>query len=346
MPATLAAHGLKRDVVMSERMTVLVSGGAGYIGSHMVLALLDAGHTPVIIDDFSTGHEKLVPSSVPLFLGNVGDSALVAEICDSHKIDAVAHFAASIVVPESVTDPLKYYVNNTVNTTRFIAACLDAGIKRFVFSSTAAVYGNQDVSPINEGANTQPENPYGSSKLMSEMVLRDSAAATDLSYVILRYFNVAGADPKGRSGQLSQPATHLIKIAVEAAIGKRAAIQVYGTDYPTPDGTCIRDYIHVVDLAKAHVLALNRQFEEKNTENYEVFNIGTGKGSSVLEVVDAFEKATGVNLNYCFTDRRDGDIVSAYADTTKANKILGWKAQLSTEDALISAWNWEKSLRK
>lgn len=326
---------------MFERMTVLVTGGAGYIGSHMVLALLDAGHRPVIIDDFSTGHEKLVPSGVPLFRGNVGDSARVAEICDSHKIDAVAHFAASIVVPESVTDPLKYYVNNTVNTTRFIAACLDAGIKRFVFSSTAAVYGNQDVSPINEGANTQPENPYGSSKLMSEMVLRDSAAATDLSYVILRYFNVAGADPQGRSGQLSQPATHLIKIAVEAAIGKRAAMQVYGTDYPTPDGTCIRDYIHVSDLIAAHMAALS--YLQKGGASL-LANCGYGHGASVRDVLDVVASVAGKPLDVTDAPRRPGDAAVLVADSTKLRSALGWAPRYDDLRQIVSdALAWERS---
>jgi UDP-glucose 4-epimerase len=339
MPATLVAHGLKRDVVMSERMTVLVSGGAGYIGSHMVLALLDAGHTPVIIDDFSTGHEKLVPSGVSLFRGNAGDSALVAEICDSHKIDTVAHFAASIVVPESVVNPLKYYLNNTVNTTRFIAACVNAGIKRFVFSSTAAVYGNQDVTPIHEDANTQPENPYGSSKLMSEMVLRDSAAASDLSYVILRYFNVAGADSKRRSGQLSQPATHLIKIAVEAAVGKRSAIQVYGTDYPTPDGTCIRDYIHVSDLIAAHMAALI--YLQKGGAPM-LANCGYGHGSSVRDVLDVVASVAGRPLDVTDAPRRPGDAAVLVANSAKLRSALGWTPRFDDLRQIVSdALAWE-----
>ena len=287
---------------MFERMTVLVTGGAGYIGSHMVLALLDAGHRPVIIDDFSTGHEKLVPSGVALFRGNVGDSALVAEICDSHKIDAVAHFAASIVVPESVTDPLKYYVNNTVNTTRFIAACLDAGIKRFVFSSTAA---------------------------------------TDLSYVILRYFNVAGADPQERSGQLSQPATHLIKIAVEAAIGKRAAMQVYGTDYPTPDGTCIRDYIHVSDLIAAHMAALS--YLQKGGASL-LANCGYGHGASVRDVLDVVASVAGKPLDVTDAPRRPGDAAVLVADSTKLRSALGWAPRFDDLRQIVSdALAWERN---
>ena len=341
MLAMLAAHRLKRDVAMSERMRVLVSGGAGYIGSHMVLALLDAGQAPVIIDDFSTGHEKLVPSGVPLFRGNVGDSALVAEICDSHKIDAVAHFAASIVVSESVADPLKYYLNNTVNTTRFIAACVDAGIKRFVFSSTAAVYGNQEITPINEDAITLPENPYGSSKLMSEMVLRDSAMATDLSYVILRYFNVAGADPQGRSGQLSQPATHLIKIAVEAAVGKRAAMQLYGTDYPTPDGTCIRDYIHVSDLIAAHMAAL--AYLQDGGASL-LANCGYGHGASVRDVLEVVASLAGKPLDVSDAPRRPGDAAVLVADSTKLRSALGWAPRYDDLRQIVSdALAWERN---
>ena len=324
---------------MPERMTVLVSGGAGYIGSHMVLALLDAGHTPVIIDDFTTGHKKLVPSGVPLFYGNVGDSALVAEICDSHRIDAVAHFAASIVVPESVANPLKYYLNNTVNTTRFIANCVDAGIKRFVFSSTAAVYGNQDVTPIHEDVNAHPENPYGSSKLMSEVVLRDSAVASDLSFVILRYFNVAGADPKGRSGQLSQPATHLIKIAVEAATGKRAAIQVYGTDYPTPDGTCIRDYIHVSDLVAAHMAALSHL--QRGGVSL-LANCGYGHGASVRDVLDVVASVAGRPLDITDALRRPGDTAILVADSTRLRSALGWAPRFDDLRQIVSdALAWE-----
>ena len=340
MPATLVVYRLKRDVAMSERMTVLVTGGAGYIGSHMVLALLDAGHTPVIIDDFSTGHEKLVSSSVPLFRGNVGDTAMVAEVCDNHKIDAVAHFAASIVVPESVANPLKYYMNNTVNTTRFIAACVDAGIKRFVFSSTAAVYGNQDVTPINEDAITQPENPYGSSKLMSEMVLRESAMATGLSYVILRYFNVAGADPQGRSGQLSQPATHLIKIAVEAAIGKRPAMQLYGIDYPTPDGTCIRDYIHVSDLIAAHMAALAHL--QKGGASL-LANCGYGHGSSVRDVLDVVASVAGQPLDVTDAPRRPGDAAALVADSTRLRSAFGWAPRYDDLRQIVSdALAWER----
>lgn len=326
---------------MSDHMTVLVTGGAGYIGSHMVLALLDAGHQPVILDDFSTGHEQLLPNGVPVFRGNVADAALVAEICKSYDIDAVAHFAASIVVPESVIDPLKYYLNNTASTTGFIAACVQAGIKRFVFSSTAAVYGNQDRNPITEDASTQPENPYGTSKLMSETILRDCARATDISYVILRYFNVAGADPKGRAGQLSEPATHLIKIAVEAAVGKRTSMQVYGTDYPTPDGTCIRDYIHVSDLIGAHMAALAHL--QAGGESM-LANCGYGHGASVRDVLDVVATLAGKKLAITDAPRRAGDAAILVSDSTKLRTALGWTPQYDDLQKIVSdALAWERA---
>ena len=326
---------------MSDHMTVLVTGGAGYIGSNMVLALHDAGHQPVVLDDFSTGHEQLLPNSVPVFRCNVADAALVAEICNSYDIDAVAHFAASIVVPESVSDPLKYYLNNTASTTRFIAACMEAGIKRFVFSSTAAVYGNQAHNPINEDASTQPENPYGTSKLMSETILRDCARATDLSYVILRYFNVAGADPKGRAGQLSQPATHLIKIAVEAAVGKRSSIQLYGTDYPTPDGTCIRDYIHVSDLIGAHMAALAHL--QSGGESM-LANCGYGHGASVRDVLDVVATVAGKELAITDAPRRAGDAAILVADSTKLQRKLGWAPIYDNLQKIVSdALAWEQA---
>ena len=326
---------------MYDHMTVLVTGGAGYIGSHMVLALLDAGHQPIIVDDFSNGHEQLLPNGVPVFRGNVADEALVAEICNTYDIDAVAHFAASIVVPESVKDPLKYYLNNTASTAGFIAACEKVGIKRFVFSSTAAVYGNQDHNPITEHASTQPENPYGTSKLMSETILRDCARATDISYVILRYFNVAGADPNGRAGQLSEPATHLIKIAVEVAVGKRASMQVYGTDYPTPDGTCIRDYIHVSDLISAHMAALaHLQFGGESM----LANCGYGHGASVRDVLNVVATLAGKKLTVTDAPRRPGDAAMLVADSTKLRTALGWTPQYDDLQKIVrDALAWERA---
>ena len=326
---------------MSDHMTVLVTGGAGYVGSHLVLALLDAGHQPVVLDDFSTGHRQLLPNGVPIFRGNVADAVLVAEICNSYDIDAVAHFAASIVVSESVTDPLKYYLNNTASTAGFIATCVKAGIRRFVFSSTAAVYGNQDHNPIPEDASTQPENPYGASKLMAETILRDCACATDISYVILRYFNVAGADPNGRAGQLSEPATHLIKIAVEVVVGKRASMQVFGTDYPTPDGTCIRDYIHVSDLIGAHMAALGHlQTGGKSM----VANCGYGHGASVRDVLDVVGTLAGKKLAITYAPRRAGDAAILVADSTKLRTALGWTPQYDDLQKIISdALAWEQA---
>ena len=327
---------------MRDYMTVLVTGGAGYIGSHMVLALLDAGHQPVVLDDFSTGHEQLLPNGVPVFRGNVADATLVAEIFKSYEIDAVAHFAASIVVPESVTNPLKYYMNNTASTTYFIAACVQAGIKRFVFSSTAAVYGNQGCNLITEDASTQPENPYGTSKLLSETILRDCAQAADMSYVILRYFNVAGADSRGRAGQLSEPATHLIKIAVETAIGKRASMQVYGRDYPTPDGTCIRDYIHVSDLIGAHMAAL--AYLKAGGESM-LANCGYGHGASVQDVLDVVATIAGKKLAIIDAPRRAGDAAILVADSTKLRTVLGWTPQYDDLQKIVSdALAWEQAI--
>ena len=326
---------------MTDRANVLVTGGAGYIGSHMVLALLDAGHSPLILDDFSTGHEQLVPAGVPVIRGNVGDIEVTNRLFADHKIDAVAHFAASIVAPESVVDPLKYYLNNTVSTARLIKACVNAGVGRFIFSSTAAVYGNQDESLIGEEAGCWPENPYGTSKLMSEQILGDASQAHDLSYVALRYFNVAGADPAGRAGQLSKPATHLIKVAVEVATGQRDAVQVFGTDYPTDDGTCIRDYIHVTDLIAAHLAALEHLLGGGGSLT---LNCGYGKGNSVHQVLESVARLSGTNLNVEMAARRAGDAAALVADSTRLRSQLGWQPQYNDLDGIVrSALAWERS---
>ena len=326
---------------MTDRVNVLVTGGAGYIGSHMVLALLDAGHSPLILDDFSTGHEQLVPSGVPVIRGNVGDREVTDRLFADHKIDAVAHFAASIVVPESVADPLKYYLNNTVSTARLIKACVNAGVGRFIFSSTAAVYGNQDESLIGEEAGCWPENPYGTSKLMSEQILGDASKAHDLSYVALRYFNVAGADPAGRAGQLSKPATHLIKVALEVATGQRDVMQVFGTDYPTDDGSCIRDYIHVTDLIAAHMAALEHLLGGGGSLT---LNCGYGKGSSVHQVLESVARLSGTNLNVEMAARRAGDAAALVADSTRLRNRLGWQPQLDDLDGIVrSALAWERN---
>ena len=326
---------------MTDRANVLVTGGAGYIGSHMVLALLDAGHSPLILDDFSTGHEQLVPEGVPVIRGNVGDIEVTNRLFADHKIDAVAHFAASILVPESVADPLKYYLNNTVSTARLIKACVNAGVGRFIFSSTAAVYGNQDESLIGEEAGCWPENPYGTSKLMSEQILGDASQAHDLSYVALRYFNVAGADPAGRAGQLSKPATHLIKVAVEVATGQRDAMQVFGTDYPTDDGTCIRDYIHVTDLIAAHLAALEHLLGGGGSLT---LNCGYGKGNSVHQVLESVARLSGTNLNVEMAARRAGDAAALVADSKRLRGQLGWQPQHDDLDGIVrSALVWERS---
>ena len=326
---------------MTDRVNVLVTGGAGYIGSHMVLALLDAGHSPLILDDFSTGHEQLVPVGVPVIRGNVGDREVTDRLFADHKIDAVAHFAASIVVPESVADPLKYYLNNTVSTARLIKACVNAGVGRFIFSSTAAVYGNQDESLIGEEAGCWPENPYGTSKLMSEQILGDASKAHDLSYVALRYFNVAGADPAGRAGQLSKPATHLIKVALELATGQRDVMQVFGTDYPTDDGSCIRDYIHVTDLIAAHMAALEHLLGGGGSLT---LNCGYGKGSSVHQVLESVARLSGTNLNVEMAARRAGDAAALVADSTRLRNRLGWQPQLDDLDGIVrSALAWERN---
>ena len=326
---------------MTDRVNVLVTGGAGYIGSHMVLALLDAGHSPLILDDFSTGHEQLVPVGVPVIRGNVGDREVTDRLFADHKIDAVAHSAASIVVPESVADPLKYYLNNTVSTARLIKACVNAGVGRFIFSSTAAVYGNQDESLIGEEAGCWPENPYGTSKLMSEQILGDASKAHDLSYVALRYFNVAGADPAGRAGQLSKPATHLIKVALEVATGQRDVMQVFGTDYPTDDGSCIRDYIHVTDLIAAHMAALEHLLGGGGSLT---LNCGYGKGSSVHQVLESVARLSGTNLNVEMAARRAGDAAALVADSTRLRNRLGWQPQLDDLDGIVrSALAWERN---
>ena len=326
---------------MTDRVNVLVTGGAGYIGSHMVLALLDAGHSPLILDDFSTGHEQLVPVGVPVIRGNVGDREVTDRLFADHKIDAVAHFAASIVVPESVADPLKYYLNNTVSTARLIKACVNAGVGRFIFSSTAAVYGNQDESLIGEEAGCWPENPYGTSKLMSEQILGDASKAHDLSYVALRYFNVAGADPAGRAGQLSKPATHLIKVALEVATGQRDVMQVFGTDYPTDDGSCIRDYIHVTDLIAAHMAALEHLLGGGGSLT---LTCGYGKGSSVHQVLESVARLSGTNLNVEMAARRAGDAAALVADSTRLRNRLGWQPQLDDLDGIVrSALAWERN---
>jgi len=323
-------------------MTVLVTGGAGYIGSHMVLALRDQGETVVVLDNLSTGQRRLVPAEVNLVVGDVGDRALVADVIARHGIDAIIHFAGSIVVPDSVTDPLGYYHNNTVKSHALIQSAVAAGVPHFIFSSTAAVYGNPGNEPVSEDAATVPVSPYGSSKLMTEWMLRDTSAAHDFRSVALRYFNVAGADPQGRSGQATPRATHLIKVACETALGKRPHMEIFGTDYPTPDGTCLRDYIHVSDLARAHAAAL--AYLRAGGEAI-VLNCGYSKGYSVLEVVDTVKRVSGRDFEVRLSPRRPGDPAAIVAASERIRATLGWQPELDDLEAIVRhALAWEQSL--
>ena len=326
-------------------MAVLVTGGAGYIGSHMVLALLDAGHEEVVVlDDLSTGFDWAIPEGVKLVVGDVADQALVTQTILQHRIDALAHFAAKIVVPDSVADPLGYYLANTVKTRSLIEAAVRAGVKHVIFSSTAAVYGEPDVTPVPEDLPLNPINPYGRSKLMSEWMIADAAAAHGFSYVVLRYFNVAGADPEGRSGQSTPNATHLIKVATQAALGQRARLDVFGTDYPTPDGSCLRDYIQVSDLAEAHRLALDhlRSGGESLT-----LNCGYGRGYSVLEVVEVVKRISGRDFEVRLCPRRAGDPAQIVAEAARIRERLGWQPRHDDLDAIVDqALAWEQRLEK
>ncbi|GAA0571369.1 UDP-glucose 4-epimerase GalE [Craurococcus roseus] len=318
---------------------VLVTGGAGYIGSHAVLALLDAGIAPVVLDDLSTGLREAVPPGVPFVQGSTGDAALLAGLFRRHRVSAVLHFAASLVVPESVARPLDYWRNNVANTLVLAQACVEAGVRRLVFSSTAAVYGSPPSPLVDEDAPCAPINPYGASKLAAERALADAAAAHGLSVVALRYFNVAGADPAGRAGQRRPGATHLIKVACEAALGKRPAVEVFGTDYPTPDGTGVRDYIHVTDLARAHVEALRHLMMGGGPLT---LNCGYGRGHSVLEVLRAVERASGRPVPAHFAPRRPGDPPALIARADRAREALGWRPAFDDLDRIVaSALTWE-----
>ncbi|PKP72281.1 MAG: UDP-glucose 4-epimerase GalE [Alphaproteobacteria bacterium HGW-Alphaproteobacteria-5] len=323
-------------------MSVLVTGGAGYIGSHTVIDLLDAGEKIIVLDDLSTGFEWAVHESATLYTGDISDVALVGRLINEHDIETVIHFAGSIVVPESVAEPLKYYLNNTVKTRSLIESCVTGGVGQFIFSSTAAVYGMPAHSPVDENAALNPMSPYGRSKLMSEWMLGDVAAAHGLKFAALRYFNVAGADPKGRVGQSTANATHLLKAACETALGQRPYIEVYGDDYPTPDGTCLRDYIHVADLAAAHTAALH--YLRAGGGNL-VVNCGYGHGYSVREVLDAVERVAGHRMDIRQAPRRPGDPAAIVADPARIKGILDWQPRFDDLDIIVAhALAWERRL--
>lgn len=323
-------------------MTVLVTGGAGYIGSHMVWELVDAGESVIVLDNLSTGFRWAVADRASLVVGDTGDQSLVSRLIRQHRIEAIIHFAASVVVPDSVRDPLGYYLNNTANTRALIECAITNGVPHFIFSSTAAVYGNPVENPVSEDAPTQPISPYGSSKLMSEIILRDAAKAHGLNYVILRYFNVAGADARCRAGQSSIGATHLIKVAVETALGLRPKLEVFGLDYPTPDGSCIRDYIHVSDLARAHSDALRRL---RAGAVLRTLNCGYGHGFSVLEVIETVKRVSGVDFKVETAARREGDPARIVANSQRARTILGWEPRYDDLSTIVThALAWEREL--
>jgi UDP-glucose 4-epimerase len=323
-------------------MTVLVTGGAGYIGSHMVYALVAAGERVVVLDNLTTGFDWAVAPEVPLIVGETGDQALVANLIKQHGIEAIIHFAASIVVPDSVADPLGYYKNNTVNSRALIESAVKGGVKHFIFSSTAAVYGNPARVPVTEDDALNPMSPYGSSKLMSEIMLRDAGTAHGLKHVILRYFNVAGADPQLRTGQSTKGATHLIKVAVETALGRRAKMDVFGTDYPTPDGTCVRDYIHVSDLTQAHLDALRHLRAGGDSAT---LNCGYGRGFSVFDVIDTVKQVSGADFRVDLGARRPGDPAQIVASSDRARALIGWKPAHDDLPTIVEhALGWERKL--
>src|ERR1700710_2205380 len=327
---------------MGELMSVLVTGGAGYIGSHMVHALVEAGEKVVVIDNLSTGFSAFLPEGVPLFIGDAADENLVEGVIAAHGIESIIHFAGSVVVPESMRDPLGYYRNNTMTTQSLLKAAVKGGGKRFIFSSTAAVYGNPQQMPVPEHAATRPMSPYGSSKLMTEIMLHDVAAAHGMDYVVLRYFNVAGADPLGRTGLATVGATHLLKMAVEAATGQRAKIDVFGTDYPTPDGSAIRDFIHVSDLAQAHRAALSYL---RDGGSPVTLNCGYGRGYSVLETIEAVRRVANRNFAVQYAPRRPGDIMTMVADPSRIRSTLDWTPQYDDLETIAAhALAWEEKL--
>jgi UDP-glucose 4-epimerase len=324
-------------------MTVLVTGGAGYIGSHVVHGLLDQKQRVIVLDNLSTGFRQAVADQATLVVGDTGDAELVSRLIGEHGVDAVMHFAASTVVPESVAKPAAYYKNNTVNSLALIDAAIRGGIRHFVFSSTAAVYGSPTNQLVDEDAEVLPMSPYGTSKLMTEMMLRDAAAASGITYAVLRYFNVAGADPLLRTGQSSRAATHLIKVAAQAALGIRNGMEIYGTDYPTADGTCIRDYIHVCDLVSAHIQALDYLRKGKASAT---LNCGYGHGYSVREIIEAVRRVSGSNFVATTQPRRAGDPAAIVADSRRLRELLSWTPEYDDLDTIVGhALAWERKLK-
>jgi UDP-glucose 4-epimerase len=323
-------------------MTVLVTGGAGYIGGHMTLGLLDAGEKVVVVDNLTTGFAWAVPETAELVVGDFGDGELIARLISDHEVDAIAHFAAKIVVPESVGDPLGYYLNNTAKTRNLIESAVKGGVRNFVFSSTAAVYGETSSEPVGEDTPLNPISPYGRSKLMVEWMLEDASRAYDFRYVALRYFNVAGADPKGRLGQSTPNATHLIKRGVQTALGRYASMDIFGQDYPTRDGTCVRDYIQVTDLIDAHLAALAYL---RDGGAALVCNCGYGHGSTVKEVVEVVKRVSGADFKVNELGRRAGDPAAIVARATRVRETLGWKPQRDDLEAIVrQALAWERRL--
>ncbi len=331
----------------TDTCPVLVTGGAGYIGSHAVLALRDAGWRVAVIDNLTTGFRFAVPDDVPFYEGDIADAALLERIFAEHGMGggtgAIMHFAGSVVVPDSVADPLSYYANNTGRSRDLIAAAVAAGVPHFIFSSTAATYGTPDVSPVTEDTPQAPINPYGWSKLMTERMLHDVSGVHAMNHCALRYFNVAGADPQGRSGQATKGATHLIKVAVEAALGKRDGVGVFGTDFDTPDGTGVRDYIHVTDLAAAHVLALQALIARPDRSL--TMNAGYGRGFSVMEVLDAVDRVTNMTIARTMQPRRAGDPASLVSDPSRIRTMTGWQPQYDDLPTIVRhALAWERKL--
>ena len=322
-------------------MNVLVVGGAGYIGSHCVRQLLAAGHRPVVLDNLVFGHRGAIAAGVPLYTADLGDEAAVGEILKREEIEAVMHFAAFAYVGESVNDPLKYYFNNVVATLSLLRVMLKHGVKKFVFSSTCATYGVPTAMPIVETMPQAPINPYGQTKLDIENALKALAHAHGLSFAAFRYFNAAGAAEDGSIGEDHVPESHLIPLAIESAVGRRPALQVFGTDYPTPDGTCLRDYVHVDDLSRAHI-AVFAKLEQPGTALF--YNLGTGRPTSVLEVIRAVEKVTGLKVPYILAPRRAGDPPALYADSAKAVREVGWAIKFNQIEAIVeTAWKWHRA---